>query len=88
MFETQIEFGNKICSGKIGLIIRTHASPKVGEDKVSGLRKIIIKRPLLVCRSRCKWSMETNRMQLGKKSNSVIRPSSVTRSKIGEMPDQ
>ena len=35
MFETQ-KSGNKTNSGKIGLDIRTHASPKVGQDQVSG----------------------------------------------------
>ena len=34
MFETQ-KSGNKTSSGEIGLNIRTHASPKVGEDQVS-----------------------------------------------------
>ena len=28
--------GNKTSSGEIGLNIRTHASPKVGQDQVSG----------------------------------------------------
>ena len=35
MFETQ-KSGNKTSSGEIGLDIRTHASPKVGQDQVSG----------------------------------------------------
>ena len=35
MFEIQ-KSGNKISSGEIGLDIRTHASPKVGQDQVSG----------------------------------------------------
>ena len=35
MFETQ-KSGNKTSSGDIGLDIRTHASPKVGQDQVSG----------------------------------------------------
>ena len=35
MFETQ-KSGNKTSSGDIGLNIRTHASPKVGQDQVSG----------------------------------------------------
>ena len=30
------KFGNKTSSGEIGLDIRTHASPKVGQDQVSG----------------------------------------------------
>ena len=35
MFETQ-KSGNKTSSGEIGLDIRTHASPKMGQDQVSG----------------------------------------------------
>ena len=35
MFEIQ-KSGNKTSSGEIGLDIRTHASPKVGHDQVSG----------------------------------------------------
>ena len=35
MFETQ-KSGNKTSSGEIGLNIRTLASPKVGQDQVSG----------------------------------------------------
>ena len=35
MFETQ-KSGNKTRSGEIGLNIRTLASPKVGQDKMSG----------------------------------------------------
>ena len=35
MFETQ-KSGNKTSSGEIGLNIRTPASPKVGQDQVSG----------------------------------------------------
>ena len=35
MFETQ-KSGNKTNSGEIGLDIRTHASPKLGHDQVSG----------------------------------------------------
>ena len=34
-FETQ-KFGNKTSSGEICLDLRTHASPKVGQDQVSG----------------------------------------------------
>ena len=34
MFETQTS-GNTTSSGEIGLNIRTHASPKVGQDQVS-----------------------------------------------------
>ena len=35
MFEIQ-KSGDKTSSGEIGLDIRTHASPKVGHDQVSG----------------------------------------------------
>ena len=35
MFEIR-KSGDKISSGEIGLDIRTHASPKVGQDQVSG----------------------------------------------------
>ena len=35
LFETQ-KSGNKTSSGEIGLDIRTHANPKVGQDQVSG----------------------------------------------------
>ena len=35
MFEIQ-KSGDKTSSGQIGLDIRTHASPKVGQDQVSG----------------------------------------------------
>ena len=35
MFEIQ-RSGDKTSSGEIGLDIRTHASPKVGQDQVSG----------------------------------------------------
>ena len=35
MFEIQ-KSGDKLSSGEIGLDVRTHASPKVGQDQVSG----------------------------------------------------
>ena len=35
MFET-LKSGNKTSSGEIGLDIRTHTSPKVGQDQLSG----------------------------------------------------
>ena len=35
MFETQ-KSENKTSSGEIGLDIRTHASPKVGQDQLQG----------------------------------------------------
>ena len=54
VFEIQ-RSGDKTSSGEIGLDIRTHASPKVGQDQ--GVRRS--KRPLLACRTRCICSMET-----------------------------
>ena len=36
MFETP-KSGNKTSPGEIGLDIRTHASPKVGQDQVSSI---------------------------------------------------
>ena len=66
MFEIQ-KSGDKTSSGEIGLHIRTHASPKVGQDQVSGGVSV-----------RC-WhaapveKVYGNLEHLGKKSNSVIR---------------
>ena len=40
MFETQMS-GNKASLGEIGLNIRTHASPKVGQDQVSRLVSVL-----------------------------------------------
>ena len=54
VFEIQ-KSGDKTSSGEIGLDIRTHASPKVGQDQVSGGVSIL----LLACRTRCISSMET-----------------------------
>ena len=71
MFEIQ-KSGVKTSSGVIGLDIRTHASPKVGQDP--GVRRS--KRPLLTCRTRLHM-FYGNLAQLGKKSNSVIRYRSV-----------
>ena len=77
MIETQ-KSGNKTSSGEIGLNIRTLASPKVGQDQVSGGVSILC------------WHAEpvANVLwKLGKKSNSVIRSNSDIGSKIGVMPD-
>ena len=41
MFEIQ-KSGDKTSSGEIGLDIRTHASPKVGQDQVSGGVSVLI----------------------------------------------
>ena len=40
IFETQ-KSGNKTSSGEIGLNIRGHASPKVGQDQVSGGESVL-----------------------------------------------
>ena len=40
LFETQKSV-NKTSSGDIGLDIRTHASPKVGQDQVSGGESVL-----------------------------------------------
>ena len=75
MFETQ-KSGNKTNSGEIYLDIRTHASPKVGQDQVSGGVSVLC------------WHAEPvakfygNLTQLGKKSNSVIRSRSVKGKKL------
>ena len=47
MFEIQ-KCGDKTSSGEISPDIRTHASPKVGQDQVSGGVSV----PLLACRTR------------------------------------
>ena len=81
MFETQ-KSGNKTSSGEIGLNIRPLASPKVGQDQVSGGVNVLCGMPHPEQMFYGKLS------QLGKKSNSVIRSRSVIGSKIGVMPDQ
>ena len=65
MFEIQ-KSGDKTSSGEIGLDIRTHASPKVGQDQASSVG---MPHPLHM--------FYGNLAQLGKKSNSVIRSRSV-----------
>ena len=40
VFEIQ-RSGDKTSSGEIGLDIRTHASPKVGQDQVSGVVSVL-----------------------------------------------
>ena len=75
MFETQ-KSGNKTSSGEICLDIRTHASPKVGQDQVSGGVSVLC------------WHAAPLQMfylyltELGKKSNSVIRSRSVKGKKL------
>ena len=69
MFESQ-KSGNKTSSGEFGLDIRTHTSPKVGQDQVSGgVSCIGMPHPLQM--------FYGNLTQLGKKSNSAIRSRSV-----------
>ena len=55
--------GDKTSSGEIGLDIRTHASPKVGQDQVSGgvASSVGMPHPLHM--------FNGNLAQLGKKSN-------------------
>ena len=67
MFEIQ-RSGDKTSSGEIGLDIRTHASPKVGQDQVSGGVSVLCWHAAPVAYVLA---------QLGKKSNSVIRSRSV-----------
>ena len=81
MLETQ-KSRNKTSSGDIGLNIRTLASPKVGQDQVSGGVSVLCWHAAPV--ANVLWNLS----QLGKRSNSVIRSRSVIGSKIGVMPDQ
>ena len=67
MFETQ-KSRNKTSSGDIGLNIRTLASPKVGQDQVSGGVSVLCWHAAPVANV-----IYGNISQLGKKSNSVIR---------------
>ena len=82
MFETQ-KYGNKTSTGEIGLNIRTLASPKVGQDQVSGGVSVLC------------WHEHPLQMFYGellairsKKSNSVIRSRSVIGQKICQLSDQ
>ena len=70
MFEIQ-KSGDKTSSGEIGFDIRTHASPKVGQDQVSGGVSVLVGMPHPL------HMFYGNLAQLGKKSNSVIRSRSV-----------
>ena len=69
MFEIQ-KSGDKTSSGEIGLDIRTHASPKVGQDQVSGGVSVL-------CWHAAPVAYVLYLVQLGKKSNTVIRSRSV-----------
>ena len=70
VFEIQ-KSGDKTSSGEIGLDIRTHASPKVGQDQVSGGVSVLCWHAAPV--AYVPWKPCT----IGKKSNSVIRSRSV-----------
>ena len=56
MFKTQ-KPANKTSSGEISLDIRTHASPKVGQDQVPGGVSVLYWHAEI----RCKCSMKTSR---------------------------
>ena len=64
---------DKTSSGEIGLDIRTHASPKMGQDQVSGGVSVLCWHAAPVA-----YMFYGNLAQSGKKSNSVIRSISVT----------
>ena len=83
MFETQ-ESRDKTSSGEIGLDIRTHASPKVGQDQVFGGVSVLCWHAVPV--ANVLWKPRA--ITVGKKSKLVIRSRSVTGSKNGEMSDQ
>ena len=70
MFEIQ-KSGEKTSSVEIGLDILTHASPKVGQDQVSGGVSVLCWHAAPV--AYVLWILA----QLGKKSNLVIRSRSV-----------
>ena len=74
VFEIQ-KSGDKTSSGEIGLDIRTHASPKVGQDQVSGGVSVLCWHAAPV--AYVPWKPCTK----GKKSNSVIR----SRSKLSSL---
>ena len=78
MFEIQ-KSGDKTSSVEIGLDIRTHTSPKVGQDQVS--RGVSV---LCWHAAPAAYMFYGNLAQLGKKSISVKRSRSVT-VKIGVM---
>ena len=80
MFEIQKSW-IKTSSGEIGLDIRTHVSPKVGQDQVSGGVSFLCWHDAPIAKFLMFYG---NLAQLGKKSNSVKRSRSVT-VKIGVM---
>ena len=66
MFEIQ-RSGDKTSSGKIGLGIRTHASPKVGQDQVSGGVSVPCRHAAPVADA--PWKPIISIVKFGKKSN-------------------
>ena len=80
IFESQ-KSGDKTSLGEIGLDIRTYASPKVGQDQVSGGVSVLCLHAAPI--AYVPWKPA----QLGKRSNSVIRSRSVM-VKIGVMSYQ
>ena len=69
-------------SGKKGLNIRTNASPKMGQDQVSGGVSVL-------CWLAAPVAMFYGNLQnLVRRSKSVIKSSSVISSQIGVMSDQ
>ena len=81
MFETQ-KSRNKTSSGDIGLNIRTLASPKVGQDQVSGGVSVLCWHAAPV--ANVLWKPLTIRQKV-KFGNKVMISNRV---KIGVMPDQ
>ena len=80
MFESH-ESGGKTSSGEIGLNIRTLASPRVGQDQVSGGVSVLCWHAAPV--ANVLWKPLAIRLT----SISVIRSRSVIGSTIGVMPD-
>ena len=67
MLEIQ-KSGDKTSSGEIGLDIRTHASPKVGQDQVSGGVSVPCRHATPVANALWK-PIFSNNVKVGKKSN-------------------
>ena len=67
VFEIQ-KSGDKTSSGEIGLDIRTHASPKVGQDQVSGGVSVPCWHATPVANALWK-PIFSNNVKVGKKSN-------------------
>ena len=67
MFEIQ-KSGDKTSSGEIGLDIRTHASPEVGQDQVSGGVSVPCRQATPVADALWK-PIFNNNVKVGKKSS-------------------